>query len=82
MSRYTVLVEDAEEVWPPVLFDDFLSAIRHAITLAKGFGTSPNSPRIGILGDTPLDYQSVDWYLRAEMMIGYVEGSPKTSRRR
>lgn len=50
MSQYLVIIEDADAVWPPVEFDDWLSAIRHAIRVAKTFEAVSGSPGIRVVG--------------------------------
>jgi hypothetical protein len=50
VPRYSVVIEGAELVWPPVEFDDFKEAYAHAIMIAKSWEGLNGSPEIRVRG--------------------------------
>jgi hypothetical protein len=60
MSRYFVIVEDAETVWPPMSFDDGNLAVLHAIKVAKTWEGVNGAPRLSIRA-TGVDTDTGRW---------------------
>ncbi|MGY3588515.1 hypothetical protein ACVIGB_002526 [Bradyrhizobium sp. USDA 4341] len=70
MSDYAVFIVDADPVWPPAEFNDWDSAIRHAVRVAKTFKGVTGSPGFQIIGhDCDDGVWSVEGLLFIGMMI-------------
>jgi hypothetical protein len=70
VARYFVIIEDAEPVWPPVAFDDYVSAYAHAVKVAKTWEGVHGSPIIRVKGIDGYDPSwTADELLRVERII-------------
>jgi hypothetical protein len=70
-KTFSVVIEgDTDSVWPPVTFDDYISALRHAIRVANSWKGVNGAPRIRIDGASYCEPLDVDTLLTMEMLIG------------
>jgi hypothetical protein len=70
MSKsYSVVIEGAESVWQPAIFADYMSALRHAIRMAKNWKDVGGAPRMKIEGASYCGPLDVDTLLTMEVVI-------------
>ncbi|WP_143029633.1 hypothetical protein [Bradyrhizobium brasilense] len=67
MSQYAVIIVDADPVWPPAKFNDWRSAFRHAIKVAKSFEGIGGSPGLRIIGP---DCHPGVWSVEGLLLMG------------